>query len=201
MNTVAADNPTFKSAPPRPPRTIESASQVARIPLALTELDRWGVWRYESKDAGWTKVPYQVASPQYKASSTNLQNWTNFSDALRCYLDTPDLDGVGFVFHPPDGFMGIDLDNSLDEAAHLKPWASEIFARLNCADGYAEVSPSLRGIKVWMRGAMPAHNGKPHIGREKEWCDPVWGKAKIELYSWGRFFTTTGRVFVDGGAR
>lgn len=201
MSTLAIENPKIQSATEKPPRSIESASQVGPIPAVLTDLCRWVVWRYEPKESGWTKVLYQSGSPQYKGSSTNPRSWGTFENALNCYLDNSDVDGIGFVFHPPDGFIGVDLDNSLDDAGRLKPWAAEIFRKLNCVDGYAEISPSLRGVKVWMRGAMPDHEGKQHKGRAKEWADPVWGKAKIELYSWARFFTVTGRVFVGGGAQ
>jgi primase-polymerase (primpol)-like protein len=185
--------------PPKPPRSIATATQLARVPLDLTELARWVVWRFTWKNKGWTKPPFQSLSPDDPASTTDPKTWSSYGDALQSYLDTPDLAGIGFVFHPPDGFVGIDFDNSLDATARLKPWAAEIFRRLNCGAGYVEISPSGNGIKAWMRGAMPSHHGKTHAGRSKEWIDPVCGRAKIELYSSGRFFTTTGLIFADGG--
>jgi len=97
-----------------------------------------------------------------------------FADALAA-LQKGDFDGIGFVFSSGDPYCGIDLDGcSNPETGELAKWAKEIVDDL---DGYAEVSPSGRGVHVIMRGKSPSRR-----------------RGQIEIYSSERFFTMTGRV-------
>jgi len=72
----------------------------------------------------------------------------------------------------------MDLDNSLDENGNLKPWGKEIVDRL---DSYAERSPSGRGVKVILRGALKRK------GNRRDLAD-----GHVEVYSADRYFTVTG---------
>jgi len=60
---------------------------------------------------------------------------------------------------------------------------------------YCEISPSLTGIKAWVRAAaLPNGKGrtKGKLGEDKT--------GKVEVYSQKRFFTVTGRIFEGGAA-
>jgi hypothetical protein len=147
------------------------------VPDDLTELDQWLVWRRERE----TKVPYSAAGR--RASSTDPATWCSYGEALEVWRRHPQRwAGVGFVFHESDPFVGLDLDDSLDDHDNPKPWARGVVARF--ADTYCERSPSGRGLKIWCRGILPTNVGKVAVG-----------DGGIEMYSRARFFTVTGRAF------
>jgi hypothetical protein len=69
----------------------------------------------------------------------------------------------------------VDLDHVYDAATKtLTPWAHEIVERL---DSYCEVSPSMDGIKIWVRA--------PTIDR-------AFIKPQLEVYAARRYFVSTG---------
>jgi putative DNA primase/helicase len=173
------------NATDKPPRSIADAAQLARVPLELVELPQWVLWKYALVDDRWTKQPY--SRDGHLASTDNPATWTTYSEALETYLADQSFDGIGFVFTAGDPYIGIDLDNSLDDGGNLLPWARSFYDRL--PGGYCEISPSGRGIKIWLRGAMP--DGR---GRKKTKLGPD-GRGAIEMYSQLRFFTATGRTF------
>jgi hypothetical protein len=157
----------------------EAPTTAIRVPASLAELDQWIVWRYEARDDSKpTKVPYQPNGRH--ASSTDPTTWWSCEDALGALReDRGRWQGIGFVFSASDQLFGIDLDQCLDAAGKLKPWAQPIIERF--FDTYAEVSPSGRGIKLWAKGALP-DNGVAF---------PL-GDGRVEIYDRGRYFTFTG---------
>jgi hypothetical protein len=97
--------------------------------------------------------------------------------------------GIRYEFRDTGGpyITGIDFDNCLDPATGMvEPWADKELALL--LPTYAEISPSKKGIKVWVETAQ-AHT----LGSTKDIHD-VGG---IEVYSAGHFFAVTGLVFED----
>ena len=148
-----------------------------RVPDDLTELDQWLLWRRERE----TKVPYSTAGR--RASSTDPATWCSYGEALEVWRRHPQRwAGIGFVFHESDPFVGLDLDDSLDDHANPKPWARGVVERF--ADTYCEISPSGSGLKIWCRGSLPTNVGKVAVG-----------DGGIEMYSRARFFTVTGNAF------
>lgn len=139
-------------------------------PAELTELDQWVTWNYQGPDK--RKVPYnaRTGSP---ASSTDAETWSAFGDACAAAQRRHHA-GVGFVFTDYDPYVGVDLDDSLGEGGAPLPWAAPIIAALG---SYTEVSPSGKGVKVWVKGEVP-QNLKT---------------ARIEIYKHKRYFTVTGR--------
>ncbi len=161
--------------------TVIPSNPDSRVPDDLTEWDQWVLWRYEKRGRQTTKVPYSVRG--YRASSTNVRDWGPFDIALRVLTQDPSkYAGLGFVFSADDPFVGIDLDDSLDQSLVVKPWARGIVERF--ADTYMEISPSGRGIKIWARGSLPANLPGVQVG-----------DGSIELYDRARYFTVTGRAF------
>jgi hypothetical protein len=153
-----------------------------RVPDDLTERDQWLLWRYETRHGTSTKVPYQVSGKL--ASSTGPRTWNSFEAVFNTWSKAPRrFAGVGFVFSNADPFAGIDLDDALEEQCNVKPWARGIVERF--ADSYQEISPSSEGLKIWVRGSLPAN--LPGVR--------VVGGGQVELCDRSRFFTVTGRVF------
>lgn len=143
------------------------------IPEELRRRPQWLVWKLEKRDVKPTKVPY-IAGGVGRASSTDSETWRSFDEAVAA-LQTGRYDGVGFVFTSGDPYAGVDLDGCRDpETGVLEQWATEIVRNL---DGYAEVSPSGKGVHIIVRGKAP--NKK---------------RSRVEAYSSGRYFTMTGRV-------
>ena len=156
------------------------ASATIRVPDSLAELDQWVAWQYERLDGGKpTKVPHQVNGGP--ASTTDPKTWCSWNAARRACQENPRRwYGPGFVFSAADPFFGIDLDQCLDAAGKLKPWAQPIMERFS--NSYAEISPSGRGIKIWAKGRMPSGGT----------AFPM-GDGRVEIYDRARYFTVTGK--------
>jgi hypothetical protein len=155
------------------------ATPTIRVPASLAELDQWIVWRYEQRDGGKpTKVPYQINGSH--ASSTDTKTWCSWDEALKTWQQDPRRwSGIGFVFSPGDPYFGIDLDDCIDAAGKLKPWAQPIMERFS--ESYAEISPSGRGIKIWGNGRLPGGGTAFPLG-----------DGGVEIYDQARYFTVTG---------
>ncbi|MBI1789592.1 MAG: DUF3987 domain-containing protein [Acidobacteria bacterium] len=156
-----------------------TTAAIIRVPDSLAELDQWILWRYEQRDSGKpTKVPNQINGSH--ASSTDTKTWCSWGEALKAWQEHPRRwSGIGFVFSPRDPFFGIDLDQCLDDAEQLKPWAQPIMERFT--DTYSEVSPSGRGIKIWGKGRLPGGGAAFPLG-----------DGRVEIYDQARYFTVTG---------
>ena len=84
------------------------------------------------------------------------------------------FDGIGIQF--ANGIFGVDLDDVVKDG-RLTPEAQDIIRTL---DSYTEYSPSGKGIHILCRGTIPPKDRR---------------RGNIEMYSEGRFFTVTGKVF------
>jgi hypothetical protein len=151
------------------------------VPDDLSERDQWVLWRYEERNGRTTKVPYRLG--RRYASSTDPGTWASFEAVASEWRRAPNwYAGPGFVFSAQDPFCGIDLDDSLDAAGNLKPWAQGIVERFS--DTYLEISPSGGGLKIWARGSIPANLPGASVG-----------DGQIEIYDHARYFAVTGRIF------
>jgi hypothetical protein len=150
------------------------------VPEAIRELmarDRWVVWRYVERDGKPTKPPFNAETGEF-AKSDDPSTWRPYAVAEAA---ASDFDGVGF--NPAGEYVGVDLDHCLDpETVTLAPWARAIVARLR---SYTEITPSGHGVRVWVRGVLPAGGRvKRGLGEDRA--------GAVELYSEGRYFTVTG---------
>jgi putative DNA primase/helicase len=158
----------------------------AAVPAELKARDQWVVWRKVVRKGKSTKVPFRSLVPHAEASTTDESTWSTFDEAMDAASDGSNrLHGIGFVFSPEDGLAGIDLDNCLDEEGTMQPWARSILDRV---PGYAEVSPSGRGVKLFVASEVPHGKGR----KVSKLGD---GSGAVEVYDRGRYFTVTGRVF------
>jgi hypothetical protein len=146
---------------------------------ALDELrsrPQWVAYRHKYRKRGKPTKPPVNPHTGRDASNANPNEWGTYLQALR-RMQADHLPGVGYVLTPDDDITGIDLDNVRDSfTGKIKPWAREL---LKLAETYAEVSPSYRGIRLFVRGKIP----------EAVVCH----EARVEVYSRGRYLTVTGR--------
>ena len=96
-------------------------------------------------------------------NSPDNSTWATFDRSVAACGQRRDLSGIGFVFSAEDGFCGVDLDNSIDpETGKLKPWASQLAARLN---SYTEISPSGKGVKIFIGAQKPGQRCRQKLQR------------------------------------
>lgn len=158
----------------------------ATIPAALTARDQWVVWRSEERSGKLTKVPYNAQTGDL-AATDNPATWVAYTAALKVYK-RGGYSGIGYVFSDDDPYTGIDLDDCIDQEGNLAPWADTLLQSLN---SYSEISPSERGIKVWVIGSIPS-SVHPRKDKIPDTLIPKDQPGRIELYNTRRFFTVTG---------
>jgi putative DNA primase/helicase len=157
------------------------ALSLDNIPQDLQALDRWVLWKnvQRSKPNGekvWAKMP--LSAKGGAGSSTDAATWVSFGAAVDEYL-LGDYDGIGIVLGGT--LHGIDLDDCRDPVTgSLSELAQETLDRV---EGYAEVSPSGTGLKIFTQTNL----------------DGSRTKKGVELYKDGRYFTVTGHA-INGHA-
>jgi hypothetical protein len=170
---------------------LPNGPPIAAIPEALRQRSQWVLWRLDPKDdkpEELTKVPYRDVGRKAKANDS--KTWIPFDEAVQRWAANPNgWAGIGYEFGEfgADGcsYTGIDFDNCLEPATGIvAEWADEELTLL--LPTYAEISPSGKGIKLWVETEQ-AHK----LGSSDK--DP----GQVEVYSSGRFFAVTGRAFED----
>lgn len=162
------------------------------IPPALANSSQWIVWSYEvsaRKNGKFsaTKVPYQAKDPGREPSLTCTSDWSDLTTALLCLSNTPHIDGIGYVFSQDDGLSGVDFDNCRDSwtggiRKEFQFWIEKL-------GGYAEVSPSGTGIKVWVKGTVADKYFK--TGQSTGFRILNYAGGEIEVYRRGQYFALT----------
>jgi len=149
----------------------------AMIPAELRNKSRWLCWRREKRHGKTTKVP--LCPSTLKLASVNKpETWGPFNVAFLRAKSSGKVDGVGFVFSADDDVLGVDLDHCIGDDGALTAWAAEVVAAM--PETYTEVSPSGRGLHLFLRGKLPT----TATGARK---------GPVEVYQHGRYFTVTGR--------
>lgn len=169
------------------PQAIHPA--IANIPDEMQECPQWVLWRYvwkqdRSQNKGeWAKIPMQVTGEP--ARSNDLSTWSNFKNALSAWESAQSsFDGLGFMFTPESGYVGVDVDNCVEKCADGELTIRKIGARvIELLDSYTELSPSETGIHVIVKAKL-AQGLKDN-------------KTGIEIYNSGRYFTVTGHLWSD----
>lgn len=157
------------------------------IPDDLIERRQWIVWRNEKPFRPGEKprkMPYDAMHPTINARVNDPLTWASFQSAVDTFvdaLDTPrQFTGIGYVFTSDDPYIGVDLDKCVNgDVIH-----PEAVAIIKAVGGYAELSPSLTGVKCWTRGKLDLKS----TGRK---MPAPWG-GHIEVYHRERYFTVTG---------
>jgi hypothetical protein len=147
----------------------------------LGQFDQWVAWKYYQRPGKVDKPPINPHTGKF-ADHSNPSDWGSYAQA--CVRGRSNA-GVGFVFHPSDPYSGVDLDGCAKPGIQrirtrddIEPWAQRW---IDALQSYTEISPSGTGVKIFVRGTLPAtltHSMGAHIG--------------IEVYSQQRYFTVTG---------
>ena len=146
--------------------------QLDGIPTELKTINRWVMWQLVQRKGRWTKMPVTVDGRS--ASSTDPNTWTTYDEVCDALIMGEGFDGIGLVLG--EDVQGIDLDDCRDPVSGgLSDLATEVLDRV---DGYAEVSPSGTGIKIFAKTNIDGSRTKKELG--------------VELYKNGRYFTVTG---------
>src|SRR5262245_15993685 len=123
---------------------------LAKPPAALAPLiarPQWVIWRLTFANGRWTKPPFQVRNPQQHASSANPATWSTYSEAVAA-KQAGHGDGVTYVLTPEDSFAAVDIDHVRDPATGtVEAWAQRLLEQ--ASRGYAEISPSGTGLRIW----------------------------------------------------
>lgn len=145
------------------------------------------------------KLPHQVRTPEYGASSTNHDHWASFEEALAAYekraicgriddnsgVDPAPCDGIGWFFTKP--FFGIDLDKVRDkETGVTEQWALDFMKKYPT---YWELSISETGYHGIGHGKVPEVDDPKRPGLKKAAQVHV---SRVEVYGGERFFVLTG---------
>ncbi|MBN9642926.1 MAG: PriCT-2 domain-containing protein [Achromobacter sp.] len=165
-----------------PPSILSPA--IADIPAALRAYPaRWCVWEavWSEERTKHTKVPKNPLNVSRNVSSNRGTGWSDFDTAVAGYdvLSLVGEGGLGFRMSEQSSLVGIDLDDCMGPDGELQQWAAEIVAR---AGSYAELSPSGRGVRIFLKGSIA-----------RDWAKP------IEVYggNGGRYLTVTGHRLPD----
>ncbi|MGV0121808.1 phage/plasmid primase, P4 family [Achromobacter xylosoxidans] len=157
---------------------------IADIPAALRAYPaRWCVWEavWSEERIKHIKVPKNPLNVSRNVSSNRDAGWSDFDTAVAGYdvLSLVGEGGLGFRMSEQSSLVGIDLDGCVGPDGELQQWAAEIVAR---ARSYAELSPSGRGVRIFLKASI-----------SRDWAKP------IEVYggNGGRYLTVTGHRLPD----
>ncbi len=155
--------------------------RLSQMPAELKDTPQWVNWLAELRDGKLTKVPKTPAG--HNASSTNPYTWASFERVKAAYESgAHGFTGVGFVVSANDDFAALDLDYHNPETdsplivnGKLVPSVRELVKKFK---SYTELSPSGKGIRIFIRGRVRSDQRKQH--------------GQIAVYSSGRYLTLTG---------
>jgi hypothetical protein len=169
----------------QPPKPTVPAPVFNAIPDDLTQLAQWVLWRYDWKSdpkkaegGKWDKPPFNARTGGL-ASTTNAATWSTF-EATTTAFRRGGCDGIGFVLSEYDPFAGLDLDDGFVTASDEPTDQAREYLEL--LSTYTERSPSGKGFRAFVKGALPPGGRK---------------KGDAEVYESGRYLTVTGNRLME----
>lgn len=172
---------------------MSTTSILANVPQELKDLPNWVQWKLTRNESGELgKVPFVAGTNFTKnAASTRSATWKTFEEATKNITLSSDQ-GVGFVIHGPvveAGLVGFDLDGCRNpQTGDVTDWAQKL---IDCLESYTELTPSLTGVRIWVRGKVSGKECVFNLDTAAGYGD----KVKIEVFSNARYFTVTGDRF------
>lgn len=140
---------------------MDDIGQVNRkFPIALTERKQWMTWKLVDDK----KIP--------NGKSNDPSTWNYFEDLKHA-------DRIAFVFSADDPFVGIDLDDCIDEQGQYNEVALHCLALFK-GKAYCDITQSGRGLHFIIKGKKP------------DWS--VCKRGPVECYEHARFWIMTGNV-------
>jgi hypothetical protein len=184
------------------------------VPVYLTNLARWLLWRKEQRvnrktgEISTTKPPISYHTSKH-CNVTDPRSWASFDKVMAALGNSAAWDGVGFALGDLPEYeeilIGLDLDNCLDEDGALADWAMDFLVAMA---SYAEVSPSGTGIKCIARirrvdfaltsKLLDVPEGDRDQARTRIFGQRTNGRHApgAQLFLGGRYFTITGQHWV-----
>lgn len=153
----------------------------APLPADVLALPSWLIWRYEHHpgEAKPRKVPYYVDGGirrGQQGTPAERAKLVPYDVAARAAKDAG-YTGVGLAMLADNGLVALDFDNCINDAGAIDPTVETLVAGT-----YAERSPSGKGVRAFMRGAL-----KDRKDRE----------AGFEVFHGSGFVTVTGDLLPD----
>ena len=153
-------------------------TKAENLPLQLREEGLFCLWKYEEQGGRRTKVPYDPRTGK-RARSNDPSTFAPLAAAVSMQAGYDGL-GVGIF----GDVCAIDIDHCIGEDGRYSQLAMAVVA---IVDGYTELSPSGRGIRIFCR-APKLHYDKNryYISRQK---------IGLEIYAagvTGKYVTATG---------
>jgi len=151
------------------------------VPELLKSLPQWVLWKYQhipGKDKP-KKPPFQINGRA--AAVDDPDTWSSYSEAKTALAANSGFQGVGFMLKR--GMVVIDLDNCLtreEDGIRITRTARRVY---ELAHSYTEISPSGKGLHIFMRGNLPEVDGQKQDGMKS---------AQGEMYESKRYITITG---------
>lgn len=155
------------------------------VTAALVAQRRFILYKLVPLDNGATdKVPIDPATGR-NTSAQDESAWMLPGVALAWAASYGEGYGVGIALRKPCGLLFIDIDGCIADDGTLSDIARKLVS--DFAGCYIEYSPSGRGLHIFGSYAdePPTHS-----------CKNI--PLHVELYTSGRFMTTTGRTFQEG---
>lgn len=150
------------------------------IPLELKNQPNWVVWKWlldnDGNEIVWKKIPFQPHNPEKQAAATRENEWANFEDAYRVYLQG---DWAGIWFSLNKLYVGIDFDHVIDTNTDRINIIREAIQKLN---SFTEVSPSGTGLHCLVKGILVQGFGNKNKDND------------FEIYKDARFLSVTGHI-------
>jgi len=139
------------------------------------ETHQWVLWKYGERNGKTTKIPVEPNGRW--AESDNPATWHTLQEVINAKSR---FVGIGLMFNGDT--LGIDFDDCLDTSGNIiRPEVAQCISEANT---YAEISPSGKGIKLWVKLSEPLTLVSKAKNDEN-------GNRIIECYTSGRFFTVT----------
>ena len=153
------------------------------IPEELRKIPHWICWAPYMANGKLDKIPVApwLTDGELKTtqegrpigcSYTDPKTHVSFLEALS-YARKLNI-GIGFVLVPELNLVAIDLDDCIEDGKP-NPWVERILAE---AGSYAEITPSGKGVRIWLKGSIPRNIRNDDL--------------KVEIYKEKRFLTVTG---------
>lgn len=138
------------------------------IPQLLKDINQWGPWTLRKRGERLDKVPV--------FSTNKPDKWLPFDEAFAMLKEGQ---GMGLCVTGLTDLISLDLDKCLDAQGRPAQWAVDVINQMN---SYTEVTPSGRGLRIFVLGRFDADfQIKSDV-------------VQMEVYSGhaGRYLTVTG---------
>jgi len=152
------------------------------IPDEIKTRPQWVNFKKEMRKGKQTKPPYKPQGGYAKPDDP-----LTLSSFAACMRAADKFDGVGFVLSNDDPYVALDFDHCHCPAFDgVTSWANsldmvfpEVANHIRKLNTYTEKSPSATGIRVFLKGKLPADGKK---------------KSNFEVYQARHYVTVTAHV-------